>query len=95
MKLKITRSFSIKLDEQVKYIAEDKPQAARAFKSKLINEVKAIPQMPFKNRKSIFFDRDDIRDLIIQGYVVVYKVNKPEDSIEVFGFAKWENNPFK
>jgi hypothetical protein len=50
--------------------------------------------MPYKNRKSIYFDRDDIRDLIYKGYTVVYKINRKEDSIEVFGFTKYENNPF-
>ncbi|MFN2424211.1 MAG: type II toxin-antitoxin system RelE/ParE family toxin [Cryomorphaceae bacterium] len=95
MKLKITRSFSVKLNEQVNYIAKDKPEAARAFKNDVINQVNAIPRMPYINRKSIFFDREDIRDLVVQGYVVVYRINKPEKSIEVFGFTKWENDPFE
>jgi hypothetical protein len=25
----------------------------------------------------------------------VYKINRNEDSIEVFGFTKYENNPFE
>lgn len=50
--------------------------------------------MPYKNRKSIFFDRNDIRDLIYKGYIVTYKINQNENSIEVFGFTKFENNPF-
>jgi hypothetical protein len=48
--------------------------------------------MPYRNRKSIFFDREDIRDLIIKGYVIVYKVNNKEDSIEVFGFTKFQDS---
>jgi hypothetical protein len=51
--------------------------------------------MPFKNRKSIFFDRDDIRDLTYKGYIIVYKFNKSEDLIEVFGFTKYQEKPFK
>ncbi len=49
--------------------------------------------MPYKNRKSIFFNRNDIRDLIYKGYIVVYKINQTEHSIEVFGFTKFGNNP--
>ena len=45
------------------------------------------------HRKSVFFDREDIRELIHKGYIVVYKVNEKEGVIEVFGFTKYEENP--
>lgn len=50
--------------------------------------------MPLKNRKSIFFDKDNIRDLVFKGYIVIYIVKKEEDSVEVFGFTKDEQSPF-
>jgi len=59
-----------------------------------MTRIKKIPEVPYSNRKSIFFDRNDIRDLIYKGYVVVYKINEVEKLIEVFGFVKWEENPF-
>ncbi len=95
MKLKISKSFKDKLNNQVKFIAKDKPSAARKFKSEIIKRIKEIPQMPFKNRKSLFFDREDIRDLIYKGYIIVYKISDREKTIEVFGFTKYEDNPFK
>ncbi len=95
MKLKISKSFKDKLNNQVKFIAKDKPSAARKFKSEIIKRIKEIPQMPFKNRKSLFFDREDIRDLIYKGYIIVYKISNREKTIEVFGFTKYEDNPFK
>jgi len=51
--------------------------------------------MPYKHRKSIFFNREDIRDLIFKGYVIVYKVDERSQTIEIFGFTKYEENPFK
>jgi len=93
MRLKISTSFKDKLNDQVEFIATDKPSAARKFKSELISKIKGIVQMPYLHRKSIFFDRDDIRELIHKGYLVVYKVNEKEGSIEVFGFTKYEENP--
>jgi len=33
--------------------------------------------------------------LIYKGYIVVYKINETDNSIEVFGFTKYEENPFK
>ena len=95
MKLKFTRGFRDKLNAQVDYIAKDKPAAARKFKNDLISRIKKIPDMPFRNRKSIFFDREDIRDLIFKGYITVYKVNQELKEVEVFGFTKYEENLFK
>ena len=92
MKLRITKSFMDKLNEQIKYIAQDKPGAARKLKTHILHDLQNISEMPYMNRKSIFFERDDIRDLIIKGYVIVYKINEKENSIEVFGFTKYQKN---
>ena len=95
MRLRILSSFGDKLNDQVEYIAKDKPAAARKFKRDVIKQIKGIPQMPYANRKSIFFDREDIRDLVFKGYVIVYKINTENQSIDVFGFTKYENDPFE
>ena len=50
--------------------------------------------MSFSNRKSIFFDREDIRDLIIKGYVIVYKIDIEKKEIHVFGFTKYKDDQF-
>lgn len=94
MKLKILKSFRDKLNEQVDYIAKDKPGAARKFKTKLLLRLKEIPNMPFACRKSIFFDREEIRDLIFKGYIIVYKIDRDKGLIIVFGFTKYEDEPF-
>lgn len=91
MKIKFSKSFSQKLNDQVNYIAKDKPAAARKFKSELLTRIRNIPMVPFSHRRSIFFDRNDIRDLVYKGYVIVYKINEVDQTIEVFGFVKWED----
>jgi len=60
MKIRVLKSFNDKLNSQIEYISRDKPHAARKFKSELLKRVKEIPLMPYKNRKSIFFNRNDI-----------------------------------
>ncbi len=95
MKIKVLKSFRDKLNHQIEFIAKDKPGAARKFKTEILRRIKEIPQMPLKNRKSIFFERDEIRDLVFKGYIIVYRINYDDDSIEVFGFTKFENNPFE
>ena len=91
MKLRILKSFRDKLNDQVKYIAKDKPGAARKFKSDVLKRIKDIPSMPFACRRSIFFDREDIRDLVFKGYIIVYKVDETEDMVTVFGFSKYQD----
>lgn len=95
MKLRILKTFGDKLKDQVDFIAQDKPGAARIFKSDIIKRIREIPIMPYANRKSIFFDREDIRDLIFKGYIVVYKVDDKNDIVTVFGFSKYKDDPFK
>ena len=94
MKLRILNSFADKLNEQINFIAEDKPGAAKKFKSDILKRIREIPEMPYANRKSIFFDRDDIRDLVFKGYIVVYKVDAEKSTITIFGFTKYKDDPF-
>ena len=71
MKIKITKLFSNKLNKQVDYIAKDKPAAARKFKNDVLAEIKGVSNMPYRNRKSIFFENNDIREFIFKGYIIV------------------------
>ena len=92
MKVKITKVFRNKLNSQVEFIAQDKPGAARKFKNDLITRIKEIAAMPYRNRKSVFFDQEEIRDLVYKGYLIVYKVDESTREIIVFGFVKYEEN---
>ena len=93
MKIKIKESFKEKLSKQVDYIAEDSPTRARKFKKDILEKIKGIYPKPYKNRQSIYFEDDKIRDLIFKGYTIVYKINSEDESIEVFGFVKYQKEP--
>ena len=95
MKIKFTIEFRDKLNHQIDFIASDKPSVARVFKNELLLRIRSIANMPFSNRRSVFFDDDAIRELVFKGYVVVYKVDEEKKIIEVFGFTKFEENPFR
>lgn len=49
MKVRFTKSFRNKLNDQIKYIAEDKSSSARKFKSGLMERISEISKMPFQN----------------------------------------------
>lgn len=95
MKIEITLSFREKLGNQIEFISRDKPKAARKFKEDIINKIRLLPQNPYSNRKSIYFDRSEIRDMIFKGYTIVYMIDEKKKSIVVFGFTRFENNPFE
>jgi len=93
MKIKLSAGFRLKLAKQVKYIARDKPEAGRNFKTELLNEIRRISDFPY--RKSIFFNDDNIRDLVYKGAVISFRIVKSRNSIEVFGFSKYKDQPMK
>ncbi len=91
MKIVFKDTFLNRLSDQVKFIAKDSPNRARKFKNQLLTEIKKISNFPLKHRKSIYFEDQNIRDLIFKGYTVVYRIK--EKKIEVFGFLKQQNKP--
>ena len=93
MKLKFKSTFTERLSRQVSYIANDSPSRARKFKNDLIRQLKKIPKNPYAFRKSIYFDDKNIRDLIFKRYCIVFRINIAENSIEIFGFTKYQENP--
>ena len=53
--------------------------------------VHSLKDMPMRCRKSIFFNDENIRDMIFKGYVITYRIK--QDRLEVFGFTKYQENP--
>ncbi len=48
-----------------------------------------LVDVPFKLRQSIYFDDENIRDLIFKGYVAPYKIDKNNNQIIVIGINKY------
>ena len=48
--------------------------------------------MPYKFRKSFYFDNEEIRDMIFKGYVIPYKIDKASDEIIIIGIKKYQEN---
>jgi len=91
MKIVLKQSFVISLENQIKFIALDKPTAAKKFKNDILIALKSILPNPYLYRKSIYFEDDFIRDYIFKGYTIVFRIAKMQ--IEVFGFVKFQEKP--
>lgn len=92
MKVDFLDSFREQLNNQVKYIARDKPQAARQFKNNLLAQVKRIGQSPMTHRKSIFFDDVLYRDMVFNGYKVVFRIDKLQNTVFVIGLVNMQKD---
>ena len=91
MKIIYLKSFQIRLNRQLSYIAYDSPVNARRFRDGLKKAIHATKENPYINRRSIFFDDDNIRGLIYKGYIIVYRIN--DKNIELFGLSKYQLTP--
>ena len=88
MKIRFEEGFLYSLNEQVRYIARDKPIAAKKFKKDLINNIKKDLKHPFHFKKSIYFEDENIRDYVFKGYVAVFVIDLQEKIVTVLGFIK-------
>ena len=83
MQIKRSRKYLAKLFSILEYIAKDKIIASQKFKNDLDKKIKDIIHFPYKNRQSIYFDNENIRDMIFKGYTIVYEINSDEKIIEI------------
>ncbi len=88
MKILFKDTFISRLERQIQYISLDSPKIARKFYKELFIRIKEIPANPYRYRKSIYFNDEEIRDMIFKGYTKVFRINK--QAIEIFGFVKFQ-----
>jgi len=83
MQIKLDEEFEKNFETIFKHISKDKILASKNFKKELFQQIKNIPNFPYKYRKSIYFDDENIRDMIFKGYTIVYKVDTQENTINI------------
>jgi addiction module RelE/StbE family toxin len=57
-----------------RYIAEDNPAAARSHAAKLKERAESVAQFPNRGRVMPEIGRDDVRELLLGHYRIVYRV---------------------
>lgn len=82
-------SYLQKLQSIMEFIAQDSVNQAIKFQVELDEIIDDIPNMPFKYRKSIYFNDENIRDLIFKGYVIPYKIYTAKNQIIIIGINKY------
>ncbi|WP_198304258.1 type II toxin-antitoxin system RelE/ParE family toxin [Arcobacter vandammei] len=84
-------TFNDNLFSIIKYIAKNSPENAKNFKNKLDKRIRNIPNMPFKARKSFYFEDENVRDLIFKGYTIPYYIDINKNLIILIDIFKWQN----
>ena len=74
MKIIESKLFKQKLRFIALNIKKDKPTASVRFIKDLRQQIKNIPNMPKKYRKSYYHNDENIRDMIFKGYTIIYKI---------------------
>ena len=80
-----TRHFIIIED----YITENSFNSANKFKSRLKVKIESIPNFPYKFRKSLYYEDENIRDYIFKGYTIPYLIDTEKDQILILDIFKW------
>lgn len=84
-------SFTEILDNILRYIAEDSLNRAFDFNDHLKEKIDNIPHMPYKYRKSIHHNNENIRDMIFKGYTISYLIDNKNNQIILLDIFKWVN----
>lgn len=81
--------FQKQLLNILRYISNDKISAAKTFESILNKKIKDLIHSPYKFRKSLYFEDESYRDLVCNGYTIVYKIE--EEKILILEIFKWQS----
>ena len=74
MVIKKSIPYKKALKHILEYIAKDKVSAMLKFRQELNIQIKDIPNMPKKHRKSQYYNDDNMRDMIYKGYTIIYEI---------------------
>jgi hypothetical protein len=74
----------------LEFIYQESPKGAKKFKAQLLNEINKAAKKPFHSRKSIYFDNENIRDLIFKGHTVTFLAE--QNHVVVFGLRYYQKD---
>ena len=78
MTLRWTKRARLDLVEIGRYIARDKPGAGRRWVERLRQRARAAAKQPLAGRKVPEIQRDDVREVFVRNYRIVYEVRSTE-----------------
>ncbi|MFA6196094.1 MAG: type II toxin-antitoxin system RelE/ParE family toxin [Sulfurimonas sp.] len=80
--------FIYSLMSILKFIKKNKVSASKKFENELEKKIKNLINFPNKFKKSTYFEDEAYRDLIYNGYTIIYKIE--EEKITILEIFKWQ-----
>lgn len=90
MKIRYDERFIGDITDILLFIAQNNPRNSTKFKSDLKSAIEKLPDNPYKYRQSIYFENEQIRDLVYKGYVAAYKIDEQNNTITILGIIKYK-----
>ena len=84
MKIVETSRYKSELKEIALYIKKDKKSASIKFVKEQKKLIENLLNSPYKYRRSIYFDDENIRDMTFYGYTIIYKIDKENQTIIIY-----------
>ena len=91
MKIIALSEFQLELDDILSHIEKDSIAKALNFNDELESKINSIVDFPYKNRKSIYFNKKENRDMIFKGYTITYHIDEINKQIVLLGIKKYKN----
>ena len=92
MQIKFDKKFEINFNFILEYIAKDKLSASKEFRKDLFQQIKNLPNYPYKYRKSFYFDDEKVRDMTFKKYTIIYEVDLNNNTIIILNIFN-KNKP--
>jgi addiction module RelE/StbE family toxin len=83
LKVHWTQEAKIQLKEIEAYIAQDSPRVARQTITRLVRRCGQLVELPHSGRVVPEFNRDDLRELLVHPYRVVYRVKADQNQVDI------------
>jgi len=82
-------SYLSSLEYVLDFIASDSLNKALIFLDKLDDKIDNLPYMPYKYRKSLYYNNENVRDMIFKGYTLPYMIDIDKHQIILLDIFKW------
>jgi plasmid stabilization system protein ParE len=92
MKILRTQEYQKELLAILEHIADDKISASKKFRVDLNQQIDALLDFPYKYRVSIYFENENIRDMIFKKYTVIYELDLNKNTIFILSIFN-KNKP--
>ena len=90
-----TTKFWRDLDEIVGFIELDSRWQAEKFADSVEAACAGLDFMPYKFRKSLKFDDENVRDFVFKGYVLPYRVETLGNGTNVYVLGIYKENAWE